>query len=318
MAQKESISPPSKTDESKSISPTPTEPSEIPLPRSPVEMLFDHDEHDEQQEKVVDSEKITDSSEKKDGVATEEMKADTEEKKTGPVDEKEKEREIEPVAKEERPEASAEKAEVDGAKTEVKEAKQETSDSGPATLTPGTPVKASPPSRIASPAPDETRTGSPAPPPLPRRAARRAVPAPPGTSSARGSMEVEPKPAEPETLKAAEPRSEEPSQPTSLSPEVTRDEKSKEPTVEFSPLPPPTHPSHAEGVPPPPVRRIPPPLPDRVPDENRSVMSTKSTKTTISEDSGQFVGDATWEERTWKTLARLREDMFYARTGCVR
>ncbi|KAH8103086.1 proline-rich protein [Cristinia sonorae] len=33
---------------------------------------------------------------------------------------------------------------------------------------------------------------------------------------------------------------------------------------------------------------------------------------------GTFVGDATWEERTWKDLVRLREDMFYARMGCVR
>ena len=28
-----------------------------------------------------------------------------------------------------------------------------------------------------------------------------------------------------------------------------------------------------------------------------------------------FVGDATWEERTWKELAKLKEDMFWARVG---
>lgn len=31
-----------------------------------------------------------------------------------------------------------------------------------------------------------------------------------------------------------------------------------------------------------------------------------------------YVGDATWEERTWKELTRLREDMFWARVGGVR
>ncbi|KAF8635386.1 hypothetical protein AX15_000389 [Amanita polypyramis BW_CC] len=31
-----------------------------------------------------------------------------------------------------------------------------------------------------------------------------------------------------------------------------------------------------------------------------------------------YVGDATWEERTWKELVRLREDMFWARIGALR
>lgn len=35
------------------------------------------------------------------------------------------------------------------------------------------------------------------------------------------------------------------------------------------------------------------------------------------EDNGQYVGDATWEERTYKELVRLREDMFWARIGAV-
>ncbi|KAH9941766.1 uncharacterized protein BXZ73DRAFT_41547 [Epithele typhae] len=35
------------------------------------------------------------------------------------------------------------------------------------------------------------------------------------------------------------------------------------------------------------------------------------------EDNGQFVGDATWEERTYKELMRLREEMFWARMGAV-
>ncbi|KAI0918780.1 hypothetical protein AcW1_009492 [Taiwanofungus camphoratus] len=36
------------------------------------------------------------------------------------------------------------------------------------------------------------------------------------------------------------------------------------------------------------------------------------------EDAGLYVGDATWEERTWKELVRLREEMFWARIGGVR
>jgi len=31
-----------------------------------------------------------------------------------------------------------------------------------------------------------------------------------------------------------------------------------------------------------------------------------------------YVGDATWEEKTWKEIVRLREDMFWARMGGVR
>ena len=36
------------------------------------------------------------------------------------------------------------------------------------------------------------------------------------------------------------------------------------------------------------------------------------------EDREAYVGDVTWEERTWKELVRLREDMFWARIGAVR
>ncbi|KAH7101367.1 hypothetical protein BKA62DRAFT_657398 [Auriculariales sp. MPI-PUGE-AT-0066] len=32
----------------------------------------------------------------------------------------------------------------------------------------------------------------------------------------------------------------------------------------------------------------------------------------------QYVGEATWEERTWKEIVRLREEMFWARIGCMR
>ncbi|KAF9567115.1 hypothetical protein CPC08DRAFT_746974 [Agrocybe pediades] len=35
-------------------------------------------------------------------------------------------------------------------------------------------------------------------------------------------------------------------------------------------------------------------------------------------DRARFVGDSTWEERTWKEVVRLREDMFWARIGGIR
>jgi Rab guanine nucleotide exchange factor SEC2 len=37
-----------------------------------------------------------------------------------------------------------------------------------------------------------------------------------------------------------------------------------------------------------------------------------------NEDDADYVGDTTWEERAWKELTRLREDMFWARIGGVR
>ncbi|THH13357.1 hypothetical protein EW146_g6851 [Bondarzewia mesenterica] len=38
----------------------------------------------------------------------------------------------------------------------------------------------------------------------------------------------------------------------------------------------------------------------------------------VGEDGEVYVGDATWEERTWKELVRLREEMFLARVGAFR
>jgi hypothetical protein len=37
-----------------------------------------------------------------------------------------------------------------------------------------------------------------------------------------------------------------------------------------------------------------------------------------AEDKEVYVGDATWEERTWKELVRLREEMYWARIGGLR
>ena len=47
-------------------------------------------------------------------------------------------------------------------------------------------------------------------------------------------------------------------------------------------------------------------------------VDTASTKQSSSSEGEGFASDATWEERTWKELVRLREDMFWARIGGIR
>lgn len=52
-----------------------------------------------------------------------------------------------------------------------------------------------------------------------------------------------------------------------------------------------------------------------------SHVSEKKANSAVSEDEfahGPLIGDATWEERTWKEIVRLREDMFWARVGGLR
>ncbi|KAF9450598.1 hypothetical protein P691DRAFT_758015 [Macrolepiota fuliginosa MF-IS2] len=70
----------------------------------------------------------------------------------------------------------------------------------------------------------------------------------------------------------------------------------------------------------------PPPLPPRRPEpvkekkEKDGVKSTDVDGSEAGEDEGErvYVGDATWEERTWKELTKLREEMYWARIGAVR
>jgi Rab guanine nucleotide exchange factor SEC2 len=42
------------------------------------------------------------------------------------------------------------------------------------------------------------------------------------------------------------------------------------------------------------------------------------SETVAEDDSGMYVGNSTWEERTWKELVNLREEMFWARVGGLR
>ncbi|PPQ70312.1 hypothetical protein CVT24_013007 [Panaeolus cyanescens] len=51
--------------------------------------------------------------------------------------------------------------------------------------------------------------------------------------------------------------------------------------------------------------------------ETKDVKAAVQDEKSAKEEAG-YLSDATWEERTWKELVRLREDMFFARVGVVR
>lgn len=63
----------------------------------------------------------------------------------------------------------------------------------------------------------------------------------------------------------------------------------------------------------------PDPLPPRASEGDGGIsLDSTSTKQSSSTEGEGFASDATWEERTWKELVRLKEDMFWARIGGVR
>ncbi|KAF9467782.1 hypothetical protein BDZ94DRAFT_1304979 [Collybia nuda] len=45
---------------------------------------------------------------------------------------------------------------------------------------------------------------------------------------------------------------------------------------------------------------------------------TQAKEPKSDEDKDMYIGDTTWEEKTWKELIRLREEMFWARVGAMR
>ena len=52
-------------------------------------------------------------------------------------------------------------------------------------------------------------------------------------------------------------------------------------------------------------------------EDHRSLSESKAEEEEVVDD-GVYVGDTTWEERTWKEVVRLRENMFWARIGGMR
>ncbi|EAU89437.1 hypothetical protein CC1G_07663 [Coprinopsis cinerea okayama7 len=60
-----------------------------------------------------------------------------------------------------------------------------------------------------------------------------------------------------------------------------------------------------------------PPPPVEEP-ESKTVSPAEDKEDADPNDKEVYIGEATWEERTWKELVRLREDMFWARIGGLR
>jgi len=109
-----------------------------------------------------------------------------------------------------------------------------------------------------------------------------------------------------------DPDSSEPERPSGL-------EKMKMPAAagaRHPPLPPPRHPQPVRST----ERRAPSDLTSTLGgnvDTNMAVGKSDrpAEEPEFAPDGTPYVGDGTWEERTWKELTRLREDMFWARIG---
>ncbi|KAJ7032030.1 proline-rich protein [Mycena alexandri] len=199
-------------------------------------------------------------------------------------------------------------------------------------------------------APTAPAPGTAAPPPLPRRAAARAVrpvPPPPGTSTAEtptANPIVVPEAAVADEASKAAPEETAEKAVDAEAPAATAEEprangdagaaaESKDPAVSETIFA--TEETGTgdkaeieevkEEVPrvdsPAPVEAVKADVEEKKPadghlDEEREEKSSQDTKD--EDDHEAYVGDVTWEERTWKELVRLREDMFWARIGGLR
>ncbi|KAK6981069.1 Sec2p domain-containing protein [Favolaschia claudopus] len=203
-----------------------------------------------------------------------------------------------------------------------------------------------------------TPGGGGAPPPLPRRAAARAVrpvPPPPGTPAATTMTEASAVAAVPDaavdesaaegapvsvsvsvspTTAAVEEESKE-GPAAAVKADVPAEETGDAPAVDTAAAPGPIpegkkgdeegDKADSTGIPP----TDPSPIADDKKEEEGEKLITNTNEPLYEdpeegdekkdgEDREAYVGDVTWEERTWKELVRLREDMFWARVGAVR
>jgi hypothetical protein len=62
------------------------------------------------------------------------------------------------------------------------------------------------------------------------------------------------------------------------------------------------------------ITESPTPVYNTISDDGEQAPFVKGDK---DDDTEVYVGDATWEERTWKELVKLRGGMFWARIGAV-
>ncbi|KAF7316092.1 Sec2p domain-containing protein [Mycena indigotica] len=182
---------------------------------------------------------------------------------------------------------------------------------------------------------DTTAVG--APPPIPRRAAgRRPVPPPPGTVNGDVTPRAEsPAPAPTATSPPASPPS-----PVMLTAPSTPKEEAPAPVLTLGETPeqakvddvvPQTENTAVEGSlqennkPSAEIPRVDSPtnVPEVPPkaEGNGHVQEepkAEEEQHAVDGDGEVYIGDVTWEERTWKELIRLREDMFWARVGGIR
>ncbi|KAF7971083.1 hypothetical protein HWV62_22064 [Athelia sp. TMB] len=194
----------------------------------------------------------------------------------------------------------------------------------PVVASPATPTTAttivvgSPPSTPTRPdAP--VRNGSPAPPPLPRRAAARARPSSLVPAPATSLAHIPD--AATETVKEASVLVEEnitTNSPTSTTETTSPSEPQRTPEaiVELEKPIAATSTNDMEtsasaaDIPPSPTPTILPMQP----------VEPTSDTTTTARDVGEmasegFIGETTWEDKTWRELVKLKEDMFWARVG---
>ncbi|KAL1949096.1 hypothetical protein VTO73DRAFT_10902 [Trametes versicolor] len=214
---------------------------------------------------------------------------------------------------------------------ETEQPPSETAETGtPSEATPApTPAPAVPPTVTDDKPP--SRTASPVPPPLPRRAAARARPSSVSVPQAAG--EAKAAPAEPAAQasegEATVESGADASVPALAEGATAQPELPVPVTQEPEPIAP-----ESEAVEPPAQADVPVVSADAKSEEKHepqvngdSVLPTPESDAKDEpveaevekekEDEGLYVGDATWEERTYKELVRLREEMFWARVGAV-
>ncbi|KAJ7196502.1 proline-rich protein [Mycena pura] len=198
---------------------------------------------------------------------------------------------------------------------------------------PGTPRPATPVEGVATGATDATPAGlaSGTPPPLPRRAAARAV------RSALSSSGTSSRPESPTTALAAEADGDQTANvpapdvvgKVEAAPDVAGTPTEETPTN--SDLPAVAEASgdgsesheQAKVDESAPVADVDVPVAqepgkDDVATANGRVDTDVEEEAKGDEDHEVYIGDVTWEERTWKEVVRLREDMFWARIGGIR
>jgi len=208
------------------------------------------------------------------------------------------------------------------------------------------------PSRVSTPSNalpnEESKPSNPAPPPLPRRAATRVRPssltvaAPVTAPAAVPETENDEKENDESSAKVTEPAAV-PAIAADAAPSTEKSDDSAAAAMQtdeedihsaVAPVPEAGHEQREHGGSPAPQAQPGPErneLPMQEPQSDESqrngpvsgtgpvdVSDASPDEKVSEEDAAMFVGTSTWEERTWRELMKLREEMFWARVGGVR